>query len=167
MRGDFNHIESGQEATQWRCASISDQSERPYFLEMVFWMKVQYLRKKQMILRKKGTNNVTPTNAWLHDIYLALMTSSSLANLSHSSSASDTIFATLIKAIPVKKLKILWNSFQESITFKTPEHRPFLPQASTGGVQQGNQADKVSHSLQQAEPWVLNVKYKMYCAKSY
>ena len=28
-------------------------------------------------------------------VYLALMTSSSLANLLHSSSASDTIFATL------------------------------------------------------------------------
>ena len=46
MRGDFDHILSGQDGTQWRYASISGQSERPYFLEMVFWMKVQYLKTK-------------------------------------------------------------------------------------------------------------------------
>merc|ERR1712105_175675 len=57
MRG--NHIESGQGGEQ----CVSGQSDRPYFLEMVFWMKVQYL---------------------------ALITSSSSASLLHSPSASET-----------------------------------------------------------------------------
>ena len=50
MRG--NHIESGQGGEQ----CVSGQSDRPYFLEMVFWMKVQYLEKKK-VLRYCGESN--------------------------------------------------------------------------------------------------------------
>ena len=97
----------------------------------------------------------------LHDMYLALITSSSLANLSHSSSASATSFATLKPSYCHSSHNILWYGdlvrFFRNQWLKTPEHHPALPQASTGGVQQGSQADKVSHSLQQVEPWMHKI----------
>ena len=69
-------------------------------------MKVQYLKTDFLGKDSKKIEQneflwvgVCPTypflNTFLNMVYLALMTSSSLANLLHSSSASDTIFATL------------------------------------------------------------------------
>ena len=48
MQG-HNHIEAGHDESQEMCTACnSGQSERPYFLVMVFWMKVQYLKKKEI-----------------------------------------------------------------------------------------------------------------------